>query len=141
MTGVAASSCVSDASAHAPAKPPSAPGTPSLSAVGQWTLPNLWCERALTAPVATVATLTEAEATAGAMPRPRRKVMVIVPKPMPRLPSTSWAAKPATPEMMAVISTGGLPTVSSVLPIVHLTSRTCQLSSTGRDVAPGRREA
>jgi hypothetical protein len=37
------------------------------------------------------------------MPKPSRNVMVMVPKPMPRLPSTSWATKPAaTDERMVV---------------------------------------
>lgn len=63
----------------APAKAPTAPGTPILSTTGQSTLPKRQCEAPETSVVPISARWTVAEAATGLVPMARSRVVVVTP--------------------------------------------------------------
>ena len=95
VTGAAASSERLDRTA-APMKADKPPGTPSLSTVGQCTLPKRQWLIPETRVVPSSEVCTTAEAVAGPRPASNRMVVEVTPKPIPMPPSTSCAAAPAS---------------------------------------------
>ncbi|GAA4776412.1 hypothetical protein GCM10023351_21320 [Microbacterium gilvum] len=101
VTGAAASVESPDRNV-APAKAPTAPGTPIFSTVFQSTLPKRQCEMPEASVVPISARCTDALAAAGAAPIVSSSVVDVTPYAMPRAPSTSWAAKPITARRTSV---------------------------------------
>src|SRR5688572_32913104 len=74
---------------------PMQPGTANFRTRPRSMLRNRQCDTAATTPVTTFARLTVVDTAAGARPLPSRMLELVGPKPIPRAPSTSVAAKPA----------------------------------------------
>src|SRR3954447_2001844 len=90
----------------APANAPTAPGTPTRRTTRQSTLPNFQCEKPDINVVPISARWTVAEAAAGLVPMASSSVVEVTPYAMPRLPSTSWAPRPARASRMSVRKVG-----------------------------------
>jgi hypothetical protein len=103
MTG-AAVSVDSDERNVAPANAPTAPGIAIFATTFQSTLPNRQCETPDASVVPISARCTVAEAAAGATPVTSSNVVEVTPYAMPRLPSTSWAARPTSASRMSFLT-------------------------------------
>ena len=91
----------------APAKAPTAPGTPRRSTIRQSTLPKRQWEAPDTSVVPSSERCTDAEAAAGDSPTTNISDDEVTPYAIPRAPSTNWAANP-TMAMTSSLRTDGL---------------------------------
>ncbi|GAA3150781.1 hypothetical protein GCM10020001_088010 [Nonomuraea salmonea] len=85
----------------APANAPTAPGMPILATTFQSTFPKRQWEMPEASVVPISARWTVADAAAALVPTASSSVVDVTPYAMPRLPSTSWAARPTSPSRMS----------------------------------------
>ena len=84
-----------EVSTTAPRKPPIAPGTATRIRIALSMLPTRQCDSPEISVVGSLAACVAALAVAGATPSARSTVAEVTPKPIPSVPSTSWAKPPA----------------------------------------------